>query len=295
MSGAVRPHRAARVRRHAAQRGDLRRREGSHSSGAARKHHVLCARHAERSARNSRRVVTPGAVGRGNQHRHPSDRHLHAARDGAAVRRHERHHGGDRAGHRGDSRARQISHRPWRRALDYRRRRRRDGREAPGLSVLQIDAHADLRDTYMGTRFNHACAMRRVLEYARMRRRWASAACRPKRRRSRPSLPTTIFYDVNMRQDTNWIAKVVESLGETVYITIDVDGMDPAIMPATGTPEPGGLSWYEMLVAAARRHLRSQCGGMRSRRAIAAARRRRAELSLREADLQDSDVSIHVS
>ena len=62
-----------------------------------------------------------------------------------------------------------------------------------------------------------------------------------------PSLPTTIFYDVNMRQDTNWIAKVVESLGETVYITIDVDGMDPAIMPATGTPEPGGLSWYEML------------------------------------------------
>jgi agmatinase len=61
------------------------------------------------------------------------------------------------------------------------------------------------------------------------------------------SLPTRIFYDVNMRQDTNWISKVVESLGDTVYITIDVDGMDPAIMPATGTPEPGGLSWYELL------------------------------------------------
>ena len=116
----------------------------------------------------------------------------------------------------------------------------------PGVTVLQVDAHADLRDTYMGTRFNHACAMRRVTEYARctqvgirsMSTEEANAAS---------TLPTTIFYDVNMRQDTNWIAKVVASLGETVYITIDVDGMDPAIMPATGTPEPGGLSWYELL------------------------------------------------
>ena len=116
----------------------------------------------------------------------------------------------------------------------------------PGVTVLQVDAHADLRDTYMGTRFNHACAMRRVTEYARctqvgirsMSTEEANAAS---------TLPTTIFYDVNMRQDPNWIAKVVASLGETVYITIDVDGMDPAIMPATGTPEPGGLSWYELL------------------------------------------------
>ena len=50
-----------------------------------------------------------------------------------------------------------------------------------------------------------------------------------------------------MRSDENWIERVVDSLGETVYITIDVDGLDPAIMPATGTPEPGGLSWYETL------------------------------------------------
>ena len=56
-----------------------------------------------------------------------------------------------------------------------------------------------------------------------------------------PSLATTIFYDFNMRQDPNWIDRVVDSLGETVYITIDCDGLDPAIMPATGTPEPGGL------------------------------------------------------
>jgi agmatinase len=50
-----------------------------------------------------------------------------------------------------------------------------------------------------------------------------------------------------MRQDPNWVQQVVGTLGDPVYVTIDVDGMDPAIMPATGTPEPGGLTWYEML------------------------------------------------
>jgi N1-aminopropylagmatine ureohydrolase len=62
-----------------------------------------------------------------------------------------------------------------------------------------------------------------------------------------PSLGTNIFYDATMRRDPHWIDRVVDSLGDPVYITIDVDGMDPSIMPATGTPEPGGLSWYEML------------------------------------------------
>jgi agmatinase len=116
----------------------------------------------------------------------------------------------------------------------------------PGVTVLQIDAHADLRDSYMGTRFNHACAMRRVTEHARCTQ-VGIRSLSTEEATAVPTLPTTIFYDVNMRQDPNWIAKVVASLGETVYITIDVDGMDPAIMPATGTPEPGGLSWYELL------------------------------------------------
>jgi agmatinase len=116
----------------------------------------------------------------------------------------------------------------------------------PGVSVLQIDAHADLRDSYMGTRFNHACAMRRVIECAPVTQ-VGIRSMSTEEAKVAASLPTRIFYDVNMRQDKNWMAKVVESLGEMVYITIDVDGMDPAIMPATGTPEPGGLSWYEML------------------------------------------------
>jgi agmatinase len=62
-----------------------------------------------------------------------------------------------------------------------------------------------------------------------------------------PTLPTEIFYDYNMRENADWIDRVVHSLSETVYVTIDVDGFDPAIMPATGTPEPGGLSWHEAL------------------------------------------------
>jgi agmatinase len=126
----------------------------------------------------------------------------------------------------------------------------------PALSVLQIDAHADLRDTYMGTRYNHACAMRRVLEHARCTQvgirslsteEAKTAPSLPTRIFYDVSMPTRIFYDVSMRQDKHWIERVVESLGETVYITIDADGMDPAIMPSVGTPEPGGLSWYEML------------------------------------------------
>ena len=116
----------------------------------------------------------------------------------------------------------------------------------PGVSVLQIDAHADLRDTYMGTRFNHACAMRRVLEHAPITQ-VGIRSLSTEEAKAAPSLATNIFYDVNMRTDADWMAKVVESLGKTVYITIDVDGIDPAIMPATGTPEPGGLSWYELL------------------------------------------------
>lgn len=115
-----------------------------------------------------------------------------------------------------------------------------------GLTVLQIDAHADLRDSFMGTPYNHACAMRRTLEYARVTQ-VGIRSLSSEEAQVAGSLNTTIFYDVTMRQDPCWIDRVVDTLGDTVYITIDVDGMDPAIMPATGTPEPGGLSWYEML------------------------------------------------
>jgi agmatinase len=61
-----------------------------------------------------------------------------------------------------------------------------------------------------------------------------------------PGLETTIFYDWNMRDDPGWIARAVDALSPVVYVTIDLDGLDPGMMPAVGTPEPGGLSWREL-------------------------------------------------
>ncbi|MEI6667333.1 MAG: agmatinase [Acidobacteriota bacterium] len=115
-----------------------------------------------------------------------------------------------------------------------------------GLSVLHIDAHADLRESYMGDPRSHASAMRRVLEHApavqvAIRNLSAGEA------HALPSLNTTVFYDWNMRDDPEWMERAVEKLSPKVYVTIDCDGLDPAIMPAVGTPEPGGLNWRELL------------------------------------------------
>jgi agmatinase len=116
----------------------------------------------------------------------------------------------------------------------------------PGMGVLQIDAHADLRDEYMGTRHNHACAMRRSLEHAKVTQ-VGIRSMSTEEAAAVGTLETTIFYDHSMRRQPAWIDRVVDTLPDDVYVTIDVDGLDPAIMPATGTPEPGGLSWYEII------------------------------------------------
>jgi len=118
-------------------------------------------------------------------------------------------------------------------------------RKYPGLSLLQIDAHADMRDAYMGTPYNHACAMRRSLEYARLTQVGVRSLS-TEEAEILPRLNTTVFYDVDMRRDPAWIDVIVNTLEPDVYLSIDVDAMDPAIMPATGTPEPGGLSWAEI-------------------------------------------------
>src|SRR5262245_14821068 len=111
-----------------------------------------------------------------------------------------------------------------------------------GLSVLQIDAHADLRGSYQSERNSHACAMRRTQEIAPI----VQVGIRNISGEEidvLPTLRTKIFYDWNMRDDPNWIDRAVAALSDTVYVTIDLDGLDPATMPAVGTPEPGGLSW----------------------------------------------------
>lgn len=115
----------------------------------------------------------------------------------------------------------------------------------PGVSVLQIDAHADLRDSYLEERHSHACAMRRTLDHAPV----VQVGIRnlsEEEATALPGLKTTIFYDWNMRDRADWIDCAVAALSDTVYITIDLDGLEPGLMPAVGTPEPGGLSWREL-------------------------------------------------
>jgi agmatinase len=116
----------------------------------------------------------------------------------------------------------------------------------PNLSVLQIDAHADLRDKYDGTPHSHASVMRRVVEFCpavQVGIRSLSA----EEAMVIPSLPTRIFFAKDIVGQTGWIDEVVSSLTEDVYLTIDVDGFDPSLIPTTGTPEPGGLMWYDVV------------------------------------------------
>ncbi len=117
------------------------------------------------------------------------------------------------------------------------------------LSVLQIDAHADLRDTYDGTPHSHASIMARVVKDLRIPSvqvgiRSISA---DEARSLESGLPTKIFWARDIVGRTNWIDDAVNSLTDNVYLTIDIDGLDPSIVPTTGTPEPGGLGWYETL------------------------------------------------
>lgn len=117
------------------------------------------------------------------------------------------------------------------------------------LSVLQIDAHADLRDTYDGTPHSHASIMARVVKDLRIPSvqvgiRSISAE---EARLIDSGLPTRIFWARDIVGKTDWIDSAVDSLTDNVYLTIDIDGLDPSIVPTTGTPEPGGLGWYETL------------------------------------------------
>jgi agmatinase len=116
----------------------------------------------------------------------------------------------------------------------------------PKLSVLQIDAHADLRDVYDGTPHSHASIMRRVVEICSAVQ-VGIRSLSSEEARVIPSLPTRIFFAKDIVGRTEWIEEVSGSLSEEVYLTIDVDGLDPSIIPTTGTPEPGGLMWYDVI------------------------------------------------
>ena len=112
------------------------------------------------------------------------------------------------------------------------------------LSVLQIDAHGDMRDTYLDSPWSHACVMRRVREMAPA----ASVGIRSLSEEEAEYLeahPQPIWSVRQFRDLRGRWEPILEALGEEVFITFDLDGLDPSILPATGTPEPGGLDWYE--------------------------------------------------
>ncbi|MGA2322383.1 MAG: agmatinase [Sedimentisphaerales bacterium] len=112
------------------------------------------------------------------------------------------------------------------------------------LTVLQLDAHGDLRNEYHGSKCNHACIMARAQDVCKTIQvgiRSMDACEKPRAKKS------NIFFAEDIAGKTGWIKKVLSLLKGNVYVTIDLDVFDPSIMPSTGTPEPGGLLWYEVL------------------------------------------------
>ncbi len=118
----------------------------------------------------------------------------------------------------------------------------------PNLSILQIDAHADLRDTYDGTPYSHASIMARCVKDLKIPAvQVGIRSISAEEASSLDDLPTQIFWAKDIVGRDDWWDEAVEGLTENVYLTIDIDGLDPSLVSATGTPEPGGLGWYETI------------------------------------------------
>ncbi|HXG83354.1 MAG TPA: agmatinase [Pyrinomonadaceae bacterium] len=132
------------------------------------------------------------------------------------------------------------------------------------LSILQIDAHADLRDEYDGTPHSHASIMARSVKDLRIPAvQVGIRSISAEEARSLDSgIPTKIFWAKDIAGRTDWINEAVDSLTENVYLTIDIDGLDPSLVPTTGTPEPGGLGWYEVLALIRRLAAKKRVVGM---------------------------------
>ena len=116
----------------------------------------------------------------------------------------------------------------------------------PKLSVLHLDAHADMRMSYQGTPYSHACIGRRMVELcpvvqAGIRSMSVEEADFLRRRKLH------VCSADSVRRDRAWVGKLTRRLTRDVYITVDLDAFDPAVMPATGTPEPGGMLWHDVL------------------------------------------------
>ena len=115
----------------------------------------------------------------------------------------------------------------------------------PNLSILQLDAHSDMRDEYEGSPCNHACVMARAKE---LTPHITQVGIRSSAREEQHNIcPDRTFYAHDIVGQEGWQERVSQQLTDAVYVTIDLDVLDPAYMPSTGTPEPGGLSYREVI------------------------------------------------
>lgn len=115
------------------------------------------------------------------------------------------------------------------------------------ISVLQLDAHGDLRPEYEGTPYSHASAMHRVLDAVDLVAVGVRALTPAERELAEGRDGLTLILADEMWENDRWVERALDALGDAVYLTFDVDFFDPSLVPATGTPEPGGGDWYRTL------------------------------------------------
>ncbi len=112
------------------------------------------------------------------------------------------------------------------------------------LTILQIDAHADLRESYEGSKCNHACAVYEANQKAHL----VQVGIRSMDvSENKVMKRENVFFAHEMATNSKWMNEAIDRMTRDVFITIDLDAFDPSIMPSTGTPEPGGMQWYETL------------------------------------------------
>ena len=129
----------------------------------------------------------------------------------------------------------------------------------PDLAVLQIDAHLDLRDSYEGSKHNHACIAARFLEDGVVPVQVGMRSCSREEFELVRERQLPVYWARHVAGRVAYHREVLDRLAERpVFVTVDLDGFDPSVLPATGTPEPGGLSWFDVtrLLSAVGRHCR---------------------------------------
>lgn len=114
------------------------------------------------------------------------------------------------------------------------------------IGLLQFDAHSDLRDTYHDNKYSHASVAARINEHnVPITQVGIRALCKEEAELIKSSKKINTFFAHQIHEDANWVNKVIDTLPDNIYVTIDADGFDPSVVPDVGTPEPNGLTWQQ--------------------------------------------------